>query len=107
MTHLTRMTAAALLLAGVALAPPIWAADSAQAPAKRHHAGLETGSKSGVEARIADLHAKFGITAAQEAQWTPFAQVMRDNTQAYNELAKQRTEQMKSMTAPEDLRSFQ
>ena len=107
MSQFTRMTvAAAVLIAGFALAAPAFAADGAPPTAKKHHAGLEARSMAGVEGRIAELHTRFGITPAQEPQWVPFAQVMRDNTKTYDELAKNRAEKMQAMNAVEDLRSF-
>jgi len=116
MSPFIRMSAAtAALLAGFALAAPAFAADApvtqdpqAKAQHHRHHnKGLETRSKAGVEGRIADLHAKFRITKEQEPQWAQFAQVMRDNTKSYDELAKTRGEKMKAMNAVQDLQSFE
>ena len=38
-----------------------------------------------MEARIAQLHKELSITPAQQGQWDQFAQVMRDNAQAFGQ----------------------
>jgi protein CpxP len=59
-----------------------------------------------VEARIKELHAKLKITQAQEDLWTNVTQVMRDNAQTYHALIKVRSENAKTMTAIDDLKSY-
>ena len=103
--------AAFALLGSAALSLPSLAADAAKTPTvaatqQKGTARIEPRAE-GVEKHLADLHAKFGITAAQEPQWKAFAQVMRDNTKMYDAMAKERVEKMKSLNAVEDLRSFQ
>ena len=60
-----------------------------------------------VEARIKALHEQLHITDAQEAQWKDVAQVMRDNAKAIEDLIKQRDQNIKTMNAMDDLRSYQ
>src|SRR5712691_6464449 len=59
-----------------------------------------------VEARIKELHAKLHITQAQEGLWTNVTQVMRDNAQTMDALAKARAANAKTMTAVDDLKSY-
>jgi protein CpxP len=59
-----------------------------------------------VEARIKELHAKLNITQAQEDLWTNVTQVMRDNAQTVDALIKVRSENAKTMTAIDDLKSY-
>jgi periplasmic protein CpxP/Spy len=59
-----------------------------------------------VESRIADLHVKLKITPDQEPKWTEVAQVMRDNAKKMDELFKQRSQNLRTMTAIDDLRSY-
>ncbi len=60
-----------------------------------------------VEARIKALHEQLHITDAQEPQWNAVAQVMRDNAKAIEDLIKQRDQNIKTMNAMDDLRSYQ
>ena len=106
----TAALAAFALLGSAALTLPAIAADAAKAPtaaAAQPKAGRVEPGPAGVDKHLASLHAKFGITAAQETQWTAFAQVMRDNAKMYDQMAKERVEKMKSLNAVDDLRSFQ
>jgi hypothetical protein len=86
-----------VLLGGIVLSSslPVAAAGS---KAKPEQADL-------VEARIKQLHADLHITAAQEAQWSPVAQMMRDNGKAMEDLRKQRVD-AKSMGAVDELKSY-
>lgn len=60
-----------------------------------------------VEARIKALHANLKITSAQETQWANVAQVMRDNAKAIEAISDQRTKNIKTMSAVDDLRSYE
>jgi protein CpxP len=86
-----------VLLGGIVLSSslPVAAAGS---KAKPEQAGL-------VEARIKQLHSDLHITAAQEAQWSPVAQMMRDNGKAMEDLRKQRVD-AKSLGAVDELKSY-
>lgn len=134
LTDLTpRALAAATLLGALVLASPAGAAPellaqaqtppvatptpqySAQTPAttsqkssssaKATHARYSPTER--VEQRIKDLHTRLGITPDQETQWNTVAQVMRDNAQAIEKISTQRTQNIKSMTAIDDLRSYE
>lgn len=59
------------------------------------------------EARIKSLHTRLHITAAQEPQWDAVAQVMRENAQAMEAPIQKRKQNASSMTAVDDLRSYQ
>jgi periplasmic protein CpxP/Spy len=63
--------------------------------------------KETVESRINSLHAKLGITNAQEPQWREVAQVMRNNEGHVSQLIRDRHSNAESMTAIDDLRSYE
>ena len=75
-------------------------APSAAAPAK-------AGPANRIEQRIKSLHDQLKVTAAEEPQWAAVAQVMRDNAQAIVALIAERREKAATMTAVDDLRSYQ
>ncbi len=61
-----------------------------------------------VEQRITHLHAALKITAEQEKKWDYVAQAMRENASAMQKLIAEKTVQPpKSMTAVEDLKSYE
>lgn len=60
-----------------------------------------------VETRIKDLHAKLHITQDQDPQWNVMAQTMRDNARAIDDILKKRSQSMKTMSAVDDLSSYQ
>jgi hypothetical protein len=126
-----RITALAVLLGSTALAVPSFAsntlgtsmivvsqADDDSAPAapaakmkvkKGDHVGKMSPEqmKEMVENRITTLHAKLMITPDQESQWSAVAQAMRDSESATSSLVMQRHENAQTMTAVEDLQSYQ
>lgn len=61
---------------------------------------------SGVDARIASLHKRLKITAAQEPQWQQVAQVMRDNAAQIEKLVSERNAKIKTMTAVDNLQTY-
>jgi protein CpxP len=104
--------AAATLLGTVALVGPTYAASSTKAASEAAMpVATENPAKIAppdrVEKRISDLHRKLHITAGQETQWTVVAQAMRDNAKSMDTLIKERTANAKSMTAVDDLRSYE
>jgi protein CpxP len=112
-THrVTGLLATAAMVGAIAVAAPSLAL--AQAAADRApvqlaateaaHAGPSSAER--VEQRITDLHNKLHITAAQEAQWSAVAQVMRDNAVAIRSRIEERTAGLKSMNAVDDLKSY-
>lgn len=59
-----------------------------------------------VEMRIKALHSELKITPAQETEWNAVAEAMRDDAKAMEQAIEQRR-QAKSMTAVDDLKSYQ
>lgn len=62
---------------------------------------------SRVDAYINNLHKRLMITPAQEQQWAVVAQIMRDNAQSIDQLASQRSAKRSTMTAVENLHSYE
>jgi protein CpxP len=60
-----------------------------------------------VEARIGSLHDALRITSAQEPQWQAVAEAMRDNAKTTGALIKERVAKAKTMTAVDDLHSYE
>jgi protein CpxP len=59
------------------------------------------------EARVTTLHAKLKITPAQEEQWNKVAAVMKEDGERMDTLTQARTDHGKSMTAVDDLKSYE
>ena len=59
-----------------------------------------------VEARITDMHAKLGITADEEAQWSKVADIMRDNAKQMDALTDERMSKGEKLDAIDDLESY-
>ena len=96
--------AAAVLLAFMVLAS---ASPSRAASPEPGLATAGTASKADrVEARIKELHTKLTITPAQEELWNNVTQVMRDDAKTMEALIKARSENAKTMTAIDDLKSY-
>jgi hypothetical protein len=101
-------TAAILSVVVFAQVPP--ASASEQAPlrlastdaSKSAHASVDR-----VEARIADLHQKLHITAAQASPWNAFAGVMRDNAKIVRDTVVEKTQSSTGTTAVDELHSYQ
>jgi hypothetical protein len=102
------------LLPKVAAGSPLVVAQYAAAPAAPALAMAKPSSASAksdpihrVEVRIKDLHDKLRVTASQSAQWEPVAQKMRANALIMTDSIHERAAKAKSMTAMDDLRSYQ
>jgi protein CpxP len=107
-TRSARSLAVALALLLVPTA--VWAQSAAtQAPARNvpENKAADNGVEARVEARIKDLRAKLHITPAQEPQWDQFAQVMRQNARDMNQAGMNRAQQIPSMNAVQDMKSYQ
>ncbi len=108
----TRTLAATAFLGAITFAGAAYAASGTDAAAPAA-TPVATGSPAKmapmdqVEKRIGDLHRKLRITAAQETQWAAVAQAMRDNAQTMDALIKDRSANAKTMTAVEDLVSYE
>jgi hypothetical protein len=83
------------------------AATPEAAPASSRSTATPRSQEDRVETRINELHQKLKITAAQESQWSSFAEVMRDNAQTVDAVLKERSENIHAMSAVDDLRSYQ
>jgi periplasmic protein CpxP/Spy len=59
-----------------------------------------------VENRIAYLHKQMQITSAQESQWQPFANVMRENAKTMSQLEEQRAKDVESGSALDNMRGY-
>jgi hypothetical protein len=106
---LVRSVAIAALLSATLLATPLTAA-WAQSPTPQTVAATGATETKGetVEQRITTLHTSLKITPAEETQWNGVAQAMRENAAAMEKLvATNRTTPPQSMTAVEDLKSYQ
>jgi len=60
-----------------------------------------------IDTQIANLHKRLGITSAQEPMWADVAQAMHDEAKLTEAYFKQRAAAANSMTAIEDLNSYQ
>jgi periplasmic protein CpxP/Spy len=96
---------ALLSLSPAALAQSASAPAPSAAPAAS--AAANNPAQQRVEARIKQLHSQLHITAAEEPQWQKFAQTMRDNAREIDETAMQRSQQFPTMTAVENLQSYE
>lgn len=108
--HGLTAAAVALAIAGqmprvIAAAPSPLLLAQATAPANetaRPARPAPPGPAAHVEARIADLHRRLHITPAQEPQFKAFADVMRANAEAMEQLFQERA-QNRDRTAPGQL----
>jgi hypothetical protein len=96
------------LLAGLFAAPMVVQAQPASAPAAMHHTKAARMMKhETVEQRVAMLHWSLNITPAEEAQWTPVAQAMRDNEASMQALMAETTAKPHPMSAVDDLKTYE
>ena len=82
---------------------PLPVTHESEAKKPHNHKAME----QNIETRINTLHDKLGITSEQEAKWNDVAAVMRENETSVHELMKQRYENRKTMTAIDDLQSYE
>jgi hypothetical protein len=95
---------AALPGAGYAQAPAVPPPPvSAPAPAP---VGKPSATQAAVEQRINALQTKLAITTDQQAAWSDFAQVMRENAQNTDMLFQQRAQGASTMTAVDNMKSY-
>jgi protein CpxP len=105
MTMMPSTRSAVLALAVLVTAPALALAQSAAPPAAAPAA--DAAAQSRVEARIKQLHAQLRVTPTQDAQWGQFADVMRENAKDMDAAATQRAEQLPSMNAVQDMKSYE
>src|SRR5208282_4601248 len=128
MIHLTKQTGgtmaaammAAMILGAVSFATPAQAdmqlAQAGQAPPPGATPAppnapppsmIKPAPANRVESHIKSLHDQLKITPAQESQWAAVAQAMRDSSNQMQTLVQQRAQNSKTMTAVDDLHSYQ
>jgi hypothetical protein len=78
-------------------APPV----AVPAPAEK-----PSPTQAAVEQRITALQTKLAITADQQAAWSAFSQVMRDNAQNTDTLFQQRAQVASTMSAVDNMKSY-
>jgi periplasmic protein CpxP/Spy len=116
----TRGLAAATFLGMSLLATPLFAqtnsptvtlaqndATPATPPAAGKPAHSRVSRADRAEMRIKQLHDQLQITPAQETQWGAGAQAMRDDATAMQSVIAKRRQNRSTMTAVDDLRSYQ
>ncbi len=86
--------------------PPASTMPKAHMPMKHAAARHVVSPTERVDQRINQLHSELKITAAQQPQWDAFATVMRANATAANQAYMDRTKQLPTMTAVEDMQSY-
>jgi protein CpxP len=69
--------------------------------AKSHYAPIDR-----VDQRITQLHRQLKITTAEDPQWQEFTAVMRMNATAANQAYTDRSKQLGTMTAVDDMKSY-
>jgi Skp family chaperone for outer membrane proteins len=106
MKRLTRAALVVVLLVGPALAPLASAQSSVPSAGPQNNAGLLRSLPKNVDQHIAKLHDALKITPAEEPQWAPFAQVMRENSEAMQVAFQQRAESLPTMSAVQNLQSY-
>ncbi len=115
MTMISSNRMIALAVAALLAAPAAALAQSTQAPGPAPHRPTSPGASKAapggavarVDQHIKELRGQLKITPAQEAQWQQFAQVMRDNAREMDQAVMQRAQQFSSMTAVEDMESYE
>ena len=100
------LLAALILVPAIALAQSTAPSAAPVVPAAKAPAA-DRAAVARVEARIKQLHGQLHITAAEDAQWQGFAQVMRDNAREIDAAAAQRAAGLPTMDALQDLQSYE
>jgi hypothetical protein len=103
-----RLTAIAGLLGAAALLAPV--AATAGTMSTHHHASHMTSAERAetVEMRITKLHAQLKITPAEEVNWAPVAQAMRDNEMKMQAMiTTKKSEPAHDINAVEDLKNYE
>ena len=106
---LRSVAVAALLVPSVGFAQSAAPTPPTAAPAAAPSSGSPAPSaatQAAVDQRIRALQSQLGITEAQMPLWTAFAQAMRDNAAATDELFTQRAGAVATMNAPDNMHSY-
>jgi LTXXQ motif family protein len=91
---------------GPGQSPPAAAAAAPPGTASLASSALSPEARAAVDERINELQSRLGITAAQQALWSAFAQAMRDNAAATDALFAQRAAAVSTMSAVENMHSY-
>ncbi len=103
----------ALPVAALAQTPGTTSPAPATAPmphaAPMQHTAAHTGQNvtDRVEHRIAEMHSKLHITAAQQPQWDAFSAVMRDNASNMQKVVEDRVGKFTTMNAVDNMTSYE
>ena len=102
-----RLTTIAGLLGAAALLAPV--AATAGTTSSHHHAHMTSAERAEtVEMRITKLHTELKITPAEEVNWTPVAQAMRDNEMKMQAMiTAKKSEPAHDINAVEDLKNYE
>ena len=92
---------------GPASTAPQGAAPPASSSPIAGHPVTGKNAEERVERRVNELHAQLRITPAEQQQWDQFANVMRENARAIDQLFIQRAQQLGSMTALQNMQSYE
>jgi protein CpxP len=103
---LTSLTASTGAHAAQTPTPPAATASPPAATASPPAVNSKSESDGGFDALVKHLHGEFKITSAQEALWQKVVDVMRENAETLNKLAKSRSGNAHTMTAVDDLKSY-
>jgi protein CpxP len=105
---LPRSFVAASLIGAALVAGSFGASLAQNASSKPPAAAAATSSKpETVESRITELKVALKITPDENTKWDAVAQAMRDNASAMDKLVQEKHAKMASMTAVEDLKTYQ
>lgn len=94
---------AAVLAFPLGVAVPSRAAETGKPAAGKP---AESRAMARVDRRIADLHAKLHITAAEDPQWQQFAAVMRQNAAAMDRIFAERVKTFALLSAVDNMKSY-
>jgi hypothetical protein len=106
-SRITPARASALLFGAVLLTSPLAPALAQSNSAMSAHEASATQHEDTIDQRISTLHEELKITPAEESDWQAVATTMRDNAAAMERLASDKAASAKSMTAVEDLQTYQ
>ena len=115
-THLASAAIAALLMLPAAAlaqsaqapaAPATPPAVSGGAPPMASHTVQGGSAEQRVEEHIKQLRTQLRITSAEQPQWEQFANVMRENARAMDQVFAQRMQQYPTMNALQNMQSYE
>jgi protein CpxP len=105
LTFIASIAACAIVICGPF--STLAAAQDSSTPQRNTQSASNHIRNESAEDRIKHLHDQLKITPEQEAQWSNVARVMLDNASAVDKAIKDRIATAASMTAIDDLRSYQ